>query len=49
MTFDTHDQVITWKASILAVTNPDSRSMPPAIPLADDDYSRLKVWLTCYE
>ncbi|GDX78697.1 hypothetical protein LBMAG42_05080 [Deltaproteobacteria bacterium] len=47
--FDTHTDVITFRSRILAVTAPDTRTMPPSLALSDDDRHLLQVWLECWE
>lgn len=47
--FDTHEDALMFKARILAVTDPDARTMPPAVALEEIDYERLRIWLTCWE
>ena len=49
VTFDTHDQVLTWRVTILSVTNPDNPTMPPALDMDPEDAERLQIWLTCWE
>lgn len=47
--FDTHEDTLALKARILVVTDPDNRTMPPAVALEEIDYERLRIWLTCWE
>ena len=49
MTFDSYEEVITWRESILRVTDPDTRTMPPGMALAERDRELLEIWLTCWE
>ena len=46
--FDTLAQALALKDRILAVTDPEGRSMPPAVALEEIDYIRLQIWLTCW-
>jgi uncharacterized membrane protein len=47
--FDTIEQVRTHRVRILAVTDPATRTMPPAVALEEIDYERLRIWLTCWD
>ena len=49
VTFDSYEEVITWRESILRVTDPDTRTMPPGMALAERDRELLEIWLTCWE
>lgn len=49
VTFDTHEQVRTFRDAILRVATGDAPTMPPAISIGDTDRALLEVWLTCYE
>lgn len=47
--FDTEEDVRTWKERILVVTDPETGTMPPAVPIDPEDYERLVIWLECWE
>jgi hypothetical protein len=49
VTFDDHDQVLTWKDRILARAAGEDADMPPSGGVDEDDRYLLEVWLTCYE
>ena len=48
VTFDDHDQALTWLARIYARTY-ESRDMPPALGIFDDDIERLRIWIECWD
>jgi uncharacterized membrane protein len=47
VTFDTYEQVLTFKDAILRVTTGDAPSMPPALSVSERDQAMLEAWLTC--
>lgn len=49
VTFDTEDDVISWKELILATATGDSPTMPPALSVEDRDKELLEIWLRCWE
>lgn len=48
VTFDTEDDVRTWKDRILARAAGDAPTMPPMGGTSADDRYLLEVWLTCW-
>ena len=47
--FDTYEDVLTWKASILGRATGEDPTMPPAFPMSERDRYLLEVWLACWE
>ncbi len=47
--FDTHEDAITWRDRILAVTTGDDPIMPPRGGLSELDRQRIEIWLVCGE
>lgn len=48
VTFDTEEDVRTWKDRILARAAGDAPTMPPMGGTSPDDRYLLEVWLTCW-
>ena len=47
--FDSLEQTLAHRSTILARATGASPSMPPQGGVSDDDRERLRIWLTCWE
>lgn len=47
--FDTEAEALAWGERILAVSTGDDPTMPPGMPLPEEDRYRLEIWLSCGE
>jgi uncharacterized membrane protein len=47
ITFDTEEQALALRASILRVIDPAAPTMPPAMDLEPAAVEQLEIWLSC--
>ncbi|MFK7872733.1 MAG: hypothetical protein AB8C84_06110 [Oligoflexales bacterium] len=45
--FDTHREIMIYRAKILEQLNQSPRAMPPGRDIEKDDIARILVWLQC--
>lgn len=48
VSFDDHDEALAWMERIYVRTY-ESRTMPPALGVFDEDLEKLRIWIRCWD